>query len=597
MKPINHQFEPDTKLLTIQGVHDIKSRNKSMKLRNYQEQCLSLINNLLETNPRGLNRYCVLPTGSGKTEIFKRIASSRVLVLVNKADLRNQLANRYETIHDSILTIGSGKHLSKDLLETTSADIVVATIQTLEKDIGKFPLDYFNVIVIDEFHHTETDLRYKKVIENLSYSLCLGFSATPPKTSSIFDTTDLLYEYSIFDAWQEHYLMKPDIFHLQLRWDKSKLYKTLHSSKIQWNDNDITQAFISYTQENFELILNQLIKLNNAEKCVVYFPSIELSNDFSDFCNKKGYVAYSLTSKTKKYDREQYIKQFENRRDVILSNVFVLAEGLDVPSIECILNTRPTENKNLYKQIVGRALRPCDNKYSCKICDCIVEQNDYLFQQTFITAYCMPNDLSMISIDREFYENLCTDINNSKSIENISSDLCTHFDLCYQLIQVDKLYCNTYDIPYYIDKKKNIIYGHGIAYEKKRNFDGNLVDDYDKVKFNLYFYIDSENQLHLSFKKYPEPLKFESKEDCFKWLSENYCKYGNIFKDNSYTRKKGNNKLTEPQLSCICNYIVNSHSVSSSIAKHICRTLSRKQASSIISRILTEEYILRWMYK
>lgn len=562
-----------------------------MKLRYYQEQCLDLINNTLKTNPTKLNRYCVLPTGSGKTEIFKRINTSKMLVLVNKSTLRNQLADRFSDSSDSVLIIGGGKHLSNELLDEYNPQIVVATIQTIEKDINDFVNNYFNVIVIDEFHHTENDSRYFKVVNSLEYSLCIGFSATPPKSSMVFDIEDRLYEYSIFDAWKHNYLMKPEIFNLQLNWDKSKLSKALNNSHILWTDEDITNSFVKYTQENFELILKQLIKLNNMEKSIVYFPSIKLSDSFAEYCRERGYNAYSITSKTKDKEREFYIKEFESRRDIILSNVFVLTEGMDIPSIECIINTRPTEDKNLYKQIVGRALRLCDRKRCCKICDCVIEQSDYLFQQTFITAFCMPSTSTLTIIDKEFYENLCNELNQTTDIEKINEALDKQFQVCYELLQIDKLYCNTYDIPYYINKEKNIVYGQGISYNKKTGYNGTFVDDYDNIKFKIYFYIDGENQLHLSSKKYTEPIKFETTEECFKWLHDKYCKYDNIFENKSYTKKKGSNKLTEKQLSIISNHLVDVYNISDSIANHICNTLSKKKASSIITKMFIEDYV------
>ena len=43
----------------------------------------------------------------------------------------------------------------------------------------------------------------------------------------------------------------------------------------------------------------------------------------------------------------------------VVTNVGILTEGYDDPSISCVLMTRPTKSTGLYTQSVGRGLRTC----------------------------------------------------------------------------------------------------------------------------------------------------------------------------------------------------------------------------------------------
>ena len=45
----------------------------------------------------------------------------------------------------------------------------------------------------------------------------------------------------------------------------------------------------------------------------------------------------------------------------VVSNVNVLCEGYDLPSLECIIAARPTRSRGLYKQMGGRLMRPDDD--------------------------------------------------------------------------------------------------------------------------------------------------------------------------------------------------------------------------------------------
>lgn len=97
-----------------------------------------------------------MPTGVGKTEVFKNIdklAYNKCLVLENRSDLRNQIAKRYENIKQKVFVCGSGNHITNNIIEEN--DIIVGTIQTVVKDAENISKDVFDIIIIDEFHHTE----------------------------------------------------------------------------------------------------------------------------------------------------------------------------------------------------------------------------------------------------------------------------------------------------------------------------------------------------------------------------------------------------------------------------------------------------------
>ena len=66
------------------------------------------------------------------------------------------------------------------------------------------------------------------------------------------------------------------------------------------------------------------------------------------------------SGETPKDERERIVRDFRNGDLDVLVNCGLYLEGFDVPSVQVILNARPTKSTTLYTQITGRALRPVD---------------------------------------------------------------------------------------------------------------------------------------------------------------------------------------------------------------------------------------------
>ena len=79
--------------------------------------------------------------------------------------------------------------------------------------------------------------------------------------------------------------------------------------------------------------------------------------EFEIYAEEKGKKARCIHCDIPASLREQYIQEFQNNPEVILVNIMILTEGIDIPEIESIIVCRPTKNRALYKQIIGRGLR------------------------------------------------------------------------------------------------------------------------------------------------------------------------------------------------------------------------------------------------
>ena len=135
-----------------------------LKLRDYQEEVLEIINNLKPGS------YLIqMATGLGKTATFTNIKrKGRVLVLAHREELITQPIKYYNC------PVGiemASYHSNKE-------EVVIASIMSLTHRLDKFKPDEFDMIIIDECHHAAAT-SYKKILNYFKPRLLLGFTATP----------------------------------------------------------------------------------------------------------------------------------------------------------------------------------------------------------------------------------------------------------------------------------------------------------------------------------------------------------------------------------------------------------------------------------
>jgi ERCC4-related helicase len=148
--------------------------------RKYQQDIAS---NVLKKG----NTLVVLPTGLGKTLIAFLVMEEclkigATLFLAPTKPLVNQHLKEIKEIFKEYKTIAiTGEVKKKDREKLwEEADIVVATPQTVEKDLEIINKDKFSLVVLDEVHRTTGNYAYSPIaIEFKPHALLLGLTASP----------------------------------------------------------------------------------------------------------------------------------------------------------------------------------------------------------------------------------------------------------------------------------------------------------------------------------------------------------------------------------------------------------------------------------
>ena len=305
----------------------------------------------------GDNRYLMhdftITHNCGKTVVFSSITEHqvnkghRVLIMAHRGELLTQAADKLKaaTGLDSVLEKAESSSLGSIF------PVTVGSVQSLaqEKRLARFPNDYFQDIIVDEAHHCLSGT-YQRVLEHFTQSNILGVTATPDRgdmknLGEFFDSK--AYEYSMIQAIRDGYLcpIKAQMIPLELD------IKNVGISNGDYSAGEIGHALEPYLHQ----IAAEMKKCCQGRKTVVFLPLIAISQKFCKILNDIGFKAAEVNGGSD--DRTQVLSDFENGKYDVLCNSMLLTEGWDCPSVDCIVVLRPTKNRSLYQQIVGRGLR------------------------------------------------------------------------------------------------------------------------------------------------------------------------------------------------------------------------------------------------
>ena len=322
-----------------------------MSLRPYQQEAFEKV--LAEWDGGVKKTLLVLPTGTGKTIVFSKIAEEcvrrgkRVLIMAHRGELLEQAADK---IYKS-----TGLQCSVEKAEQTCLGewyrIIVGSVQTLmhERRLNKFKQDYFDVIVIDEAHHCVSD-SYQRVLQHFNDSYVLGVTATPDRADlknlgSYFES--LAFEYTMPQAIKSGYLVPIKALTVPLKIDISMVGISAGDFKV----GEIGTALDPYLYQ----IADEMVKYCMNRKTIVFLPLIATSKKFMGILNERGFVAAEVNGSSE--DRAEILQDFEEGKYNVLCNSMLLTEGYDCPAVDCIIVLRPTKSRPLYAQMIGRGTR------------------------------------------------------------------------------------------------------------------------------------------------------------------------------------------------------------------------------------------------
>lgn len=327
-----------------------------MDLRPYQEAARAGIHREWDEGRR--RTLLVLPTGTGKTIVFAKVAEDvvreggRVLILAHRGELLEQAAEKIKSATGMICAVEK----AEESCLGSWFRVVVGSVQTMcrEKRLAQFAPDYFDTIIVDEAHHALSET-YQRVLEHFPDARVLGVTATPDRgdmrnLSAYFES--LAFEYSLPKAIRDGFLCRIQAQTIPLRLDLSGV----KVSGGDFQSGDLGHALDPYLAQIAEEMAHYCI----GRKTVVFLPLIATSQKFCQMLTSAGFRAAEVNGNSQ--DRAEVLSDFAAGRYEVLCNSMLLTEGWDCPSVDCIVILRPTKIRSLYCQMVGRGTRIAPGK-------------------------------------------------------------------------------------------------------------------------------------------------------------------------------------------------------------------------------------------
>lgn len=326
----------------------------SLKLREYQEECLTFTDLALSKHQRVAN---VLPTGAGKTVVFSAMArrhllavpTGRVLVLAHTDELVSQAYNKIRLMAPD-LKVG----VVKAERDETDAQVVVGSVQTLRSRRRRARIPGVSLVIIDECQHS-TAKTYRDIIEHFGGAQVVGFTATLGRSddgdlSKVWET--VAYRRDILWMIRNEYLV--DVRGLHVRVDDLDLRKVKKSGG-DFQGEALGQALSDSMAP--EIVAKALREHGPDRQTICFTPLVATAYEFAEAFVAEGFTAEVVHGGLPKGERRAILARYARGETQVLCNAKVLTEGFDAPATSCVIVARPTKSKPLFQQMVGRGLR------------------------------------------------------------------------------------------------------------------------------------------------------------------------------------------------------------------------------------------------
>ena len=332
-----------------------------------------------------------IPVGCGKTGLAALLplglAEGRVIVIAPNLTIKNGLyeamdiTNRQKCFWRKAGVLNKDQMVLGPLASTldsgnisvaTKSHIVITNIQQLATNVDKwltqFSDDFFDMIIVDEAHHSAAS-SWQKVIERFPSAKVIHMTATPFRSDHQEIDGELVFRYSFRSAALKGYIKRlkanyvaPSQIELEFRDERGRTYSLDEVLKLReenWFSRGVAlarpcnQHIVDSSLEKLE----QLRQSGTRHQLIAVACSINHAREIRSLYQERGYNADVIHSKQDDDERAVILNALYNGTLDCIVQVQMLGEGFDHPKLSVAAIFRPFRTLAPYIQFVGRIMR------------------------------------------------------------------------------------------------------------------------------------------------------------------------------------------------------------------------------------------------
>lgn len=365
-------------------------------LRPYQQASKDYVNQFWSLSPQG-NALVVLPTGAGKTVFFSDVIRDEpgaTCAVAHRQELVSQISialARNGVRHRIIAPPPVIKSIVRLQMEEVgkswydpSSRHAVAGVDTLVRRGDKLAdwLPTVKLWVMDEAHHVLRANKWGKAVDMFPKARGLGVTATPSRADGnglgrhadgVFDV--MYVGTSMRDLINAGFLTDYKLYAPISSFNRESLSSQVSDTTGDFKAGAVSKAvnessLITHTEKQIVGdVVNTYKKLLDGALTVVFAPDVATATELEQQYIAAGIPAKCVHGAMPDHERIHAIRDFKNRKYLVLTSVSIFDEGFDCPAIEAVQDVAATESFGRFVQRAGRMLRLKDGKLFGKYVD------------------------------------------------------------------------------------------------------------------------------------------------------------------------------------------------------------------------------------
>ncbi len=311
-------------------------------------------------------------TGVGKTYLaaFDSAKYERVLFVAHREEILKQAAISFKNVrHSDDYGFFYGKQKDTDKAVIFASVATLGRNEYLTEDF--FAPDYFDYVIIDEFHHAVNE-QYQRIVKYFRPQFLLGLTATPERMDgkNIYEICDynVPYVISLKEAINKGMLVP---FHYYGIYDETD-YSSLHLVKGRYDEKELNETYIGNIKR-YDLIYKYYMKYRS-KRALGFCCSRQHAEEMAkEFCKRgiEAVAVYSNADGAFSEDRDKAIEKLKKQEIKMIFSVDMFNEGVDIAALDMVMFLRPTESPIVFLQQLGRGLRISKGKEYLNVLDFI----------------------------------------------------------------------------------------------------------------------------------------------------------------------------------------------------------------------------------